>query len=71
MTKEEALLRQLEARKMEIFLIEHVLRHEDFYREVAVDPTKDTFRQYVKDNPDKVLMWGAILFAFLLGYALG
>ena len=71
MTKEEAILRQLESRKMEIFLIEHVLRHENFYREVAMDPSKDRIRQYVKDNPDKVLMWGAILFAFLLGYALG
>ena len=71
MTKEEAILRQLEDRKMQIFLIEHVLRHEDFYREVAMDPSKDRIRQYVKDNPDKVLMWGAILFAFLLGYVLG
>ena len=27
--------------------------------------------RYAKDHPDKVLLWGAICFAFLLGYALG
>ena len=28
-------------------------------------------RIYVKNHPEKVLLWGALVLAFVLGYALG
>ena len=31
----------------------------------------DDAERYVKDHPDKILLWGAIGLAFFLGYALG
>lgn len=31
----------------------------------------DDARWYVKNHPDKCLLWGAIALAFFVGYALG
>lgn len=31
----------------------------------------DDFRRWAKDHPDKLMFWGAVIFAFWIGWLLG